>query len=337
MRKKSMKVAGCTVLAIVILSLLLISACITPVTEETEYPTPTPPDRDMDAFVSTDWLEANMVHPGVVILDIRAPDFYNEGHIPGAINVPPEGNWYTNPPFGEQEPWMEVPAKPDLFATIGSAGISGDSEVVIVGRTSGPMPDYAIAGATRVADTLLYAGVEDVAILNGGFDKWANEGKEVSKEVCEPQPLQYKSDVNEEMFASKAYVESVMGDATIVDARDANVYFGAAVEPWATRPGHIPGATSLPAPWVWGYKTNEEGEKLYGTFKDDQVLKEMAVDVVKGTSQEIIVYCGVGGYASTVWYVLHEVVGYEDVKIFDGSAQEWAADPDAPLVKYAWE
>ncbi len=311
------------------------------------------PSRAIDPIVSTGWLETNIDTPNLVILDVRNPAEYAAGHIPGAINSP-EGDWYINdpvPPFfscfnpsGPDFPCMELPTEEDLFATIGNAGITGDSLVVVVSRTVdsawGPGV-YAVAGATRVAVTLIYAGIRNVAILDGGYDKWVAEGRSVSTDNVTPTPVTYEGVVNKAMFVSMNYVQKVvnrswwmqlLARSTIIDARDADVYFGVTNEPWAAYPGHIPGATSLPVPWLWNIGVD------YTTYKDAAVLGAMAAGVVDKyfAPREIIVYCGVGGYASTEYFVLSEVLGYKNVKIYDGSAQEWTQAGN-PVVTYEWE
>jgi thiosulfate/3-mercaptopyruvate sulfurtransferase len=297
---------------------------------------------EIDAIVSTQWLEENLEDPDLVILDVRTPDEYTAGHIPGAVNSP-EADWYINPPFGPDVPWMELPEVDDLEVTIGNAGITGESLVVIVSRTVDPFALYAIAGATRVAVTLLYAGVENVAILDGGWDKWAAEGKDTSTVPVTPAPVTYEADVNEAMFVTMDYVEERIGRIwryKIVDGRDVDVYFGVTLEYlWTAYPGHIPSATSLPVPWLCTF--DEEG---IGTYKDIDVLGEMASGVVGRQvcgwwgclPREIIATCGVGGYASTVYFVLSEVLGYENVKIYDGAAQEWTAE-GKPVNLYMWD
>lgn len=90
--------------------------------------------------------------------------------------------------------------------------------------------------------------------------------------------------------------------------------------------GHIPNARSLPTPWMW----NEDG-----TYKSIDTLKEMAAGVIgKQGKREIIVYCGVGGYASSWWFVLGRVLGYDKVRLYDGSAEEWTRNNE--MVKYTW-
>jgi len=325
-------VFGVIVLALIALPLFV--AC-TPTTLKT--PT-TPPTRSMiDPIVSTQWLSDNRTFPGLFMLDVRAPDNYAKGHIPGAINVPGLGNWYLNL-FCKEFPWMELPEEKALFATIGKAGITGDSLVVVVGRTTDPMAPYAVADAARVAITLLYAGVENVAILNGGYDKWAAEGRTTSTVPVTPTSVAYTGAVNKAMFVTKDYVEDKIGKSVIVEAREADIYYGLIQEPWTTRAGHIPSAKNLPAPWFWTFAKDKKGTITYGTWKDANLAREMASAVLgEDASQEIIVYCGVGGYASPLYYVLTQIIGYTNAKIYDGSMQEWSADPNATVVKYRYQ
>ncbi len=298
--------------------------------------------RRIDAIVSTDWLSAHSAE--AVILDIRSPADYGAGHIPGSINEPfatafnpacgPSSNWIIGRKIGnDQCLWLELPKKEDLFMTIGNLGITRHSLVVIVTATNpGEPPYYGLANATRVALTLIYAGVENVAILDGGYPKWVAENKPTTKDVLQVTPITYDSQVNREMLVSIEYVRTHLGRAVILDARDADVYFGAAIEPFAPKNGHIPGARSLPAPWMW--KLNPDGTY---TYKDKEILRAMATGVTGGSkNKEIIVYCGVGGYASSWWFVLTRVLGYENARFFDGSAQEWVMK-GYEMVPYKWE
>jgi len=298
---------------------------------------PTPMVRGIPPLVSTEWLQQNKNARHLVILDVRNAQEYNAGHIPGAINSS-SSKWFINPPFGKGFPWMELPEKADLFNTIGSSGITQESLVVVVGKTAGPMAVYAIADATRVAVTLIYAGVRNVAILDGGYNKWVKDEGDVSNEPTTPAPSSYDGDINEGMFVSKGYLERKTLKAVVVDARDADVYFGVTLEPWCKRAGHIPGAKCLPVPWFWDFSKDNEGGVIYGTYKASEMLKAMVLPSVGNRkAKRVIIYCGVGGYSSTMCFVLSEVLGYKNVKIYDGSAQEWTADPMAPVSKYVWE
>ncbi|MBP1700031.1 MAG: Thiosulfate sulfurtransferase [Deltaproteobacteria bacterium] len=295
--------------------------------------------RELSPIVPTDWLSAHSAE--VVILDIRSPGDYAAGHIPGSINEPfatafdptcrgPSSHWI----IGSKDClWLQLPEAGDLFKTIGNLGIKMDSRVVVVTAPNANEPPYfGLANATRVADTLIYAGIKNVAILDGGYPRWAAEGRPASKDPATATPAPYQAKVKKEIFVSIEYVRKHVGKAVIVDARDAEVYFGMAMEPFAPREGHIPTARSLPTPWMW--KLNPDGTYVY---RDKETLKAMASGVIgQDKANGIIVYCGVGGYASSWWFVLTQVLGYQNVRIFDGSIQEWSKDPKAPMTKYSW-
>jgi thiosulfate/3-mercaptopyruvate sulfurtransferase len=153
-------------------------------------------------------------------------------------------------------------------------------------------------------------------------------------------PVIYEGEVDEAMFVSVDYVRRCLKRADIIDARDADVYFGVTIEPFADKAGHIPNAASLPTPWIW--ELNLDGTYSY---KDPETLEAMASGVLREPwhhgvhgghwGRKIIVYCGVGGYASSWWFVLTQVLGYENVKFYDGSAQEWVRYYD--MVPYQWD
>jgi thiosulfate/3-mercaptopyruvate sulfurtransferase len=291
--------------------------------------------RMMDPIVSIDWLQANSQLKNLVIIDIRSPAAYASGHIPGSINEPfatafdpcpgPSSNWIK----GTKDClWLELPVTEDLMSTIGKLGVTPDSRVVIVTAPNPKEPPFfGLANATRVADTLIYARVANVAILDGGYPKWVSEGRATTKQVPAVKSVTYEEQVNKAMFVSADYVQRQSTNAVIIDARDANIYSGLAIGPFTDKAGHIRNAKSLPAPWIW-FK-NPDGTY---TYKDPKTLGKMASGVIGESadprSQEIIVYCGVGGYASSWWFVLTRVLGYNNVKIYDGSAQEWAKKND---------
>jgi thiosulfate/3-mercaptopyruvate sulfurtransferase len=285
--------------------------------------------RAISPIVSTDWLEKNIDDPKLIIIDIRLGEEYAAGHIPNAINIPfpdavenPSSQWFVE----RDGLLLEVPEEADLFHTIGAAGIRGDSLVVVVPKPQFPHP---LVDATRVADTLMYAGVKNVAVLDGGYDKWAVEARPVSFDVVEPTPVAYTGTIDETMFVTKEYVQKKIGQVIIIDTREPLEYFGGSMRPLWVRAGHIPTAKCLPTLWIW----HEDK-----TYRSTDELREMARGVL-GTdlSRETIIYCGVGGFSSAWYFVLKEVLGYKDVKIYHGSAQEWTRDPAAPLVSYRWE
>lgn len=277
--------------------------------------------RTITPLVTTKWLEENITRPGLVAIDIRNADEYKDGHIPGAVNVP-----FSSWAIEKNGLLLELPEADELFDTIGGAGIKSDSRVVVVNKTDTP---FDLADAPRVAYTLLYAGIKNAAVLNGGYNKWLKEKRAVSNKTVTPKKSVYKGKINKEMFITKVYVEKKLGKSLIVDARTPDEFFGIIDNPFAHKTGHIPTATCLPAPWLWTEK---------GTYRSIREIRAMASGVLGGDkSREIILYCGVGGYGSTWCFVLREILGYTNVKLYNGSAQEWTADPEAPVARYCWD
>jgi thiosulfate/3-mercaptopyruvate sulfurtransferase len=291
--------------------------------------------RMIEPIVSTEWLAENSDLENLVVIDIRSPDAYAARHIPGSISEPfvtafdpctgPTSKWIVG---GADCLWFELPPANDLFATIGNLGITPDSQVVIVTAPNPEEPPlFGLANATRVADTLIYAGIEAVAILDGGYPKWVAQGRRTTQAASAPVAVPYQGQVTQSMTVAREYVQKLSQDTVLIDARDANVYAGVVVEPFAEKAGHIPKAKSLPAPWIWNRNTD-------GTFtyKDIQTLRTMAAGAVgESREREIVLYCGVGGYASAWWYVFSRVLGYQNVKIYGGSAQEWAKYDDMTI------
>ena len=287
--------------------------------------------RTIDPIVSTDWLAANSGLKDLVIIDMRRGALYGAGHIPNAINIPFDENvsvWVTK----RDNLALLLPDDADLFKVIGSAGTKSDSRVVIVNDAFSTDPktpsSYPRSYATKVADTLIYAGVKNVAILDGGHTKWIKEGRTLSKEIATPMPVTYRGEVNKAMFVSRHYVKERIGKTVIIDARNPEYYFGATVSTFAPKPGHIPTAKSLPSIWIWNDKD--------GMYKHADVLEKMAAGVVgKDKAKEIIIYCGVGNNAGGWWFVLTQILGSYNVKFYDGASQEWVRYYD--MVPYQWD
>jgi thiosulfate/3-mercaptopyruvate sulfurtransferase len=277
--------------------------------------------RNISPVVSADWLEKNLSNPKVVMVDIRKVEEYKQGHVPNAVNLF-LGSWAIKKKGLD----LELPEKDDLFDLIGSAGIKDDTLVVVINKTD---TDFDRVDATRVAWTMIYGGVENVAILDGGYNKWLQEKKPVSTEMTKPNGVVYKGKVNKAAgLVSKEYVLSKIGKSIIIDARSPDAYFGVSKPPYAERAGHIQGAVNLPSSWIF---TKD------GTVKGKEELGAMVAGVVgKDPSKEIIIYCGVGGNNSGWWFMMKEVLGYKDVKFYDGSIQEWSKDPNAPISRFSW-
>lgn len=290
-------VAGSILL--VVLALLIPLACVA---------------RTIEPIVSADWLAANIDNPRLVVIDIRKVEDYRAGHIPKAVNI-----FYNTWAVMGGGLRNQLPPIDDLTDIIASAGITPDSQVIIAGNTDIP-PNRS--GITRIVWTLKYAGLENVAVLDGGWEKWTAQKKPVSTETVRPKPSNFQPRVNNALSATKDYVMSALGKEVIVDTRDPDFFEGKKKLDFVAKAGRIKGAVNLPAMSAY----NQDG-----TFKSKKELADMAVRAV-GTDlqKKIVVYCDTGRLASVWAYLLTDVLGYKNVRMYDGSSEEWMKDPNAP-------
>jgi thiosulfate/3-mercaptopyruvate sulfurtransferase len=273
--------------------------------------------REIAPVVSTEWLEANLTNPRLTVLDVRKVEEYRAGHIPGAVST-----FYGSWAFKKGELYTEVPDLDDLFELIGYAGIGFDSLAVVVGRTDTPRESYHSA---RVACTLQYAGIENVAILDGGQNKWEREKRALSTAAADVVEMPFTGKVRGSMIADKDYVQSRLDKIVLLDVRESDIFTGQRKLDCVAKFGHIPGAVNLPTSCAF----NDDG-----TFKSKEALAAIAESVAgKDRSREIITYCDTGQCCPTWSYLLKEVLGYSNVRVYDGAMQEWTQDTQAPVVR----
>lgn len=271
--------------------------------------------REIPPVVSTDWLEQNISMPGIMIIDVRDKEEFIKGHIPGAVNIS-VNTWAVE----KNGLVREVPGEKDLLELMGSIEAKADSKIIVSGRG---LTDFDRADAIRVVWTIIIAGVEDVSVLEGGFQKWLNEKRLVTSDLPVIKPVKYSGKINTSSIVSKAYVLNKISKVLIVDNRTHDVYSGLKTEPWAPKAGHIKSAVNLPAPNVF---------KKDGLLKDQSELADMAGKVIgSDKNKEIILYCGAGPFSSVWSYLLTEVLGYKNIKVYDGSMQEWIMEPSGPI------
>ncbi len=194
--------------------------------------------RDIEPIVSTDWLEKNLNNPKLIIVDVRKVEDYKAGHIPNAINVI-YGSWAIMKGGLRNE----MPPADDLSDVISAAGIGPESLVVVVGKAD-TIPNRT--DISRVAWTLKYAGIGNVAILDGGFDKWAADKKALSTDLVKPKPTRYQAKTNEGLLANKDYVMNAIGKVMILDIREPDFYQGTKKMDFVAKLGRIKGAVNLP-------------------------------------------------------------------------------------------
>ncbi len=265
-----------------------------------------------EPFVTTEWLQANLSK--VTVLDVRKVEEYNDGHIPGSINV-----FYGVWGIKKGVLMNELPSDDDLKDILSSAGIEPTTQVVVVSKGE-TMP--LRTDATRVAWTLRYAGVENAAVLGGGIEKWIADKKPLSKDAVKPKAKPYRGKFNKQFLANKAYVLGALGKAVLADVRAPEFFKGEKKMDFVEKAGRIKGAVNLPP----GLLYNADN-----TYKGKAEIEAAAKPIVGADlNKEIIVYCDTGKVCTTWWLALHDLLGYKNVKVYDGSSMEWMADPATP-------
>ena len=290
-------------------------------------------------LIETDWLAGHLDDPSVRILDVTgmltskleniAHDrAFVEGHIPGALFFDmASGKGLLSDPDAAL-PWT-WPSAARVEAALGAAGVDNGVHVVLYAATPRPGIDRGVMWCTRAWWTLRHFGVR-CSILNGGLEKWIAEGRAVAKGPAEaPPPAQFKaSGDGREAIASKEDVRAAVesGGVCLVDALDAGSYDGSKPGRAYARPGHITGAINAPMAEL----LEEDG----ATFLEPAHLKERLAARGLEPDQPAITYCG-GGIAATVDAFVMKMLGNEEVRVYDNSLFEWAADPTLPMTNPA--
>jgi len=271
--------------------------------------------RDIAPIVSTDWLLANLKNPKLVILDIRRVEDYREGHIPGALNA-----FYGAWAYMKDGLYASLPEKDEIDDTISYMGINFDRWVIVTGCMDTPRLSYQSA---RVACTLQYAGIENVALLDGGVNKWVAEKKPLSTRVEKRKTSKFRGKYISEKFADKNYVKERLGKLILLDLREREFFTGEKKMDCVPMRGHIPGAFNMPTSCAF----NED--RTFKTKEELRVIAESAAG--KDRSAAIVTYCDAGQCCPTWSYLLTEALGYQNVRLYIGSMQEWVKDPQAPV------
>jgi thiosulfate/3-mercaptopyruvate sulfurtransferase len=273
----------------------------------------------VEPLVSPQWLKAHLTDSDVVVLDIRSAldgggaQAYANGHIPGAVHSDyDKGGWRVT---RNGIPFM-LPEPSRLEALIGELGIDEDSHVVVV---AAGVHVLDFGAAARVYWTLKAAGHPRVSILDGGFAAWkADPSHPIETGVKRPAPKIFTVVLDHGLIAQVEEVEgaSKSGAATLLDARPAPFFAGKQKAPAAKAYGHIPGALNLDSASFYDPSTNRLRPK-----------PELAAIAASLPQSPVVSYCNTGHWAATNWFVLSEILGRQNVKLYYGSMVEWTADP----------
>jgi thiosulfate/3-mercaptopyruvate sulfurtransferase len=269
-------------------------------------------------LVTTEWLVEHLNDDGVVVAEVdENPDLYDEGHVPGAIKL----HWRDD----LQDPVERDLVEKEAFERLmGERGISNDTTLVLYGDKNNWFAAFAYW-------YLKIYGHQDVRILDGGRQKWIDESRELSTDVPRTSSATYTArDRDETIRARRDAVLKAIGKDALVDVRSPQEFSGELIaapgyeQEGAQRGGHIPSAQSIP----WAQAVNDDG-----TFKSADALRELYGTKGITPDRQVTAYCRIGERSAHTWFVLRELLGYEDVRNYDGSWTEWGNLVDVPIEK----
>ena len=278
-------------------------------------------------LVDTAWLAGKLTNDKLVLIDLRnkidggSYDTYLEGHIPSAIHSDYlQDGWRV----GRDDVVGLLPDAAQFEALARKLGVSGDSHVVLI-PAGVNATDFG--SSARAYWTFKVFGHENVSILDGGYAAWkaAYPGQIESGAPVAPAPGDFTASFQPQGYVTTEEVRQIVDagkGATLLDGRTKDQFLGDAKHPKAATGGRIPGAELIFQEHAYNVADNRlksvaELEEIYGNL-DPQL--------------PIVSYCNTGHWAATNWFVLSEVLGHDDVKLYDGSMVEWTADSENPLL-----
>ena len=278
-------------------------------------------------LVDTAWLAGKLTSDKLVLIDLRnkidggSYDTYLEGHIPSAIHSDYlQDGWRV----GRDDVVGLLPDAAQFEALARKLGVSGDSHVVLI-PAGVNATDFG--SSARAYWTFKVFGHENVSILDGGYAAWkaAYPGQIESGAPVAPAPGDFTASFQPQGYVTTEEVRQIVDagkGATLLDGRTKDQFLGDAKHPKAATGGRIPGAELIFQEHAYNVADNRlksvaELEEIYGNL-DPQL--------------PIVSYCNTGHWAATNWFVLSEVLGHDDVKLYDGSMVEWTADSENPLL-----
>jgi thiosulfate/3-mercaptopyruvate sulfurtransferase len=271
-----------------------------------------------DVLVTTAWLADHLGDERLVVAEVdENPALYDDGHIAGAIAL----DWREELQDPVERDLLERDAFERLMA---SKGVWNDSTLVLYGDRNNWFAAYAYW-------LLKVYGHEDVRVLDGGRQKWIDEKRPLVTDPPAREEARYEASERDESIRAMrdSVLEGLGADGrALVDVRSPQEFAGDLVAPpgyeqeGAQRAGHIPTARSIP----WSSAVRDDG-----TFKPPGELRQLYEERGVLPDQAVTAYCRIGERSAHTWFVLHELLGYPDVRNYDGSWTEWGNLVDVPI------
>jgi thiosulfate/3-mercaptopyruvate sulfurtransferase len=269
-----------------------------------------------DKLVTPDWVQQHAKDPGVRLVEVDVDtEAYKEGHIEGAV----AWNWTSQLQDATRR---DILGKQEFERLMAASGISNDTHVVLYGDNNNWFAAYALW-------LMELYGHEQASLMDGGRVKWLADNRPLTTAEPAVKPATYTAkDPDPSIRAKRDEVLRAIGSATqLVDVRSPAEFSGEVIAPpgmteTAQRGGHIPGARNIP----WARAVNEDG-----TFKSADELRALYGGAGIDPSRPTIAYCRIGERSSHTWFVLKYLLGYQDVKNYDGSWTEYGSMVDVPI------